>query len=133
VLAICTPWIYGWIYSGHTPIRAELERMVVIEGLLMEAISIVIQYLLNPLYPVVKDKFQFKPLNFTQKVLNASEKIVWPRELLPWHCRFHIPEKPKPRRCQARTVRWMRYSNNRTFSDKILRDLWAVDATVAKV
>jgi hypothetical protein len=27
----------------------------------------------------------------------------------------------------------MRYSNNRTVSEKVLRDLWAVDATVAEV
>jgi hypothetical protein len=56
--------------------------MVVIEGLLMEVVSIVVQHPLNPLYPVVKDEFQFRCLNFTQKELNASEKILWPGELL---------------------------------------------------
>jgi hypothetical protein len=50
--------------------------MVIIEGLLMEAVSIVIQHPLNPRYPVVKDEFQFRPLIFTQKFLNASEKIL---------------------------------------------------------
>jgi hypothetical protein len=43
--------------DGHRPIGAELERMVTIEGLLMEAVSIAIQHRLNPLYPVVKDEF----------------------------------------------------------------------------
>jgi hypothetical protein len=51
--------------------------MVIIENLPVEAVSIVIQHplTLNPFYPVVKDEFQFRPLNFTQKFLNASEKI----------------------------------------------------------
>jgi hypothetical protein len=33
--------------------------MVIMEGLLMEVVSIVIQDTLNPLYQVVKDGFQF--------------------------------------------------------------------------
>jgi hypothetical protein len=33
-------------------------------------------YFLNPLYPVVKDEFQFRPLNFAQKFLNANEKLL---------------------------------------------------------
>jgi hypothetical protein len=72
----------GSIGSGHRPIGAELERMVITESLLMEMVSIVIQHPLNPLYPVVKDELQSRPLNFTQKFLNAKEKILWPGELL---------------------------------------------------
>jgi hypothetical protein len=68
---------------------------MIMEGLLMEVVSIVIKHPLNQLYPVVKDKFQFGPLNFTQKFLNANEKILWPRELLSCQCRFHVPEKPE--------------------------------------
>jgi hypothetical protein len=49
--------------------------MVIIEGLLIKVVFNVIQHPLNPLYPVVKDEFQFRPLNVTQKFLNASEKI----------------------------------------------------------
>jgi hypothetical protein len=70
------------INNGHRPIGAELEQMVIIKRLLMEVVSITIQHPLNPLYPVEKDKFQFRPLNFTQKFLNASERILWPGELL---------------------------------------------------
>jgi hypothetical protein len=66
------------------PIEAELEQMVSTEGLLMEAVSIVIQHPLNSLYPVVKDELQFTLLNFTQKLLNASEKILWPGEVLSY-------------------------------------------------
>jgi hypothetical protein len=66
----------------------------------MEAVSIVIQRPLIPFYPVVKDEFQFRSLNFTQKflnVLNASEKILWPRELLSCQYRLHVPQKPEVR------------------------------------
>jgi hypothetical protein len=56
--------------------------MVIIESLLMEAVSSVIQHPLDLLDPVVKDEFQFRPLNFNQKFLNASEKILWAGELL---------------------------------------------------
>jgi hypothetical protein len=59
----------GSISSGHRAIGAELERMVIIEDLLMEVVSIVIQYPLNPLYPVVKDEFQFRRLDFAQTFL----------------------------------------------------------------
>jgi hypothetical protein len=69
--------------------------MVIIEGLLIEVVSIVIQCPLNPVYPGMKDEFQFRPLNFTQKSLNASEKILWPGELLSCQYRFHVPEKPE--------------------------------------
>jgi hypothetical protein len=55
---------------------AELERMVIIEGFSMELASIVIQHPLNPFSPVVQAEFQFRPLNSTQKFLNASEKIL---------------------------------------------------------
>jgi hypothetical protein len=63
--------------------------MIIIEALLMEMVSIVIQYPLNPLYPVVKDEFQLRPLNVTQKFLNTSEKILWPGELLS--CSLKLP------------------------------------------
>jgi hypothetical protein len=90
----------------------ELERMVIREGLFMEVVFIIIQHPLKPLHPVVKDKFQFRPLTFTQKFLNASEKILWPGELLPCQCRLHVLEKPKVRRCEVGSVRQMEYSNN---------------------
>jgi hypothetical protein len=105
--------------------------MVIIEGLLMAVFSIIIQHPLNLLYPVVKDEFQFRPLNFTQKFLNASEKILCPEELMSFRCRFHVPEKPEIKRYQVRIVRRMGYSNNIIF--KLLRSLSAVDATVVKV
>jgi hypothetical protein len=71
--------------------------MAIREGLLMEMVSIVIQHPWNPLYPVVKDEFQFRPLNFTKKFLNVSEKIFWPEELLSCQYRLHVPEKPEVR------------------------------------
>jgi hypothetical protein len=64
------------IKSSHRLIGEELEQMVIIEGSFMGGVSVVIQH------PVVKDEFQFRPLNVTQKVLNASEKILWFGELL---------------------------------------------------
>jgi hypothetical protein len=99
--------------------------MVIIKGSLMEVVSIVIQqqHPLNPLYPVVKDEFPFRPLNFTQKRLNASAKILRPGKLLSCQCHLHVLEKPEIRRCQARTVRRMGYSNNRIFSENVLRDI----------
>jgi hypothetical protein len=69
--------------------------MVLIEGLLMEVVSIVIQHLLSPLSPVVKDEFQFRSLNFTQKFLNANEKILWLGELFSCQYRLHVLEKPE--------------------------------------
>jgi hypothetical protein len=92
----------GPISSGHGPIRAGLERMVIIEVLLMEVASIVIQHPLNSLYPVVKNELSFRPLNFTQKFLNASEKILCPGELLSCQCRLHVPENLEVRKFQAR-------------------------------
>jgi hypothetical protein len=74
--------IRGWISSGRRPIGAELEQMMTIKALFMEVVSIVIQHPLNQLYPVVKDEFQFRHMNFTQKFPNASEKIPWLGELL---------------------------------------------------
>jgi hypothetical protein len=74
-----------------------MERMMILEGSLIEVVSIIIQYLLNPLYPVVKDEFQFRRLNFTRKFLHASEKILWPGERLSCQCRLHVPEKPEVR------------------------------------
>jgi hypothetical protein len=66
------------INRGHRPIRAELESMVITEGLFMEIVSIAIQHTLNPFYSEAKDESQFRPLNFTQKFLDGSEKILWP-------------------------------------------------------
>jgi hypothetical protein len=71
--------------------------MVIREGLLIEVVSIFVQHLLNPLYPVVKDEFQFRPLNVTQKFLNTNEKILWPGELLVCQGSLHVPEKPEIR------------------------------------
>jgi hypothetical protein len=71
--------------------------MVIMDDLFMEIVPIIIQHLLNPVCPVVKDEFQFRPLSFTQKFLNASEKIFWPGELLSCQCRLHVPEKPEAR------------------------------------
>jgi hypothetical protein len=72
--------------------------MMVIEDLLMQAISIVIQqqHSLNSLYQLMKDEFQFRPLNFTQEVLNANE-ILWPEKLLSCQYRVHVLEKPEVR------------------------------------
>jgi hypothetical protein len=108
----------GSISRGHRPIGAKLKRMVIIEGLLMEVVSVVIKHPLNLLYSVVKDELQFRPPNFTQKFLNASEKIFWPGELLPGQYGLHVPEKPEVRRCQVRGVRRMGYSNVIIFSQK---------------
>jgi hypothetical protein len=69
--------------------------MTTIEGLLMEITFIVIQGPLNRLYQVVKDEFQFRPLNFTQKFLNASEKILWPGELLFFQYCLHVSKNQK--------------------------------------
>jgi hypothetical protein len=69
--------------------------MVIMEALLMEVVSIFIQHRLNPTYSVVKDEFQSRPLNLTQKCLNASEKILWPGELLSCQCRLHVAERPE--------------------------------------
>jgi hypothetical protein len=63
----------------------------------MEIVSIVIQHPLNPLYPVVKDEFQFRPLNLSQKSLNASEKIPWSGKLSFCQYCLHAPEKPEVR------------------------------------
>jgi hypothetical protein len=76
------------ISSGHRPIGAELERMVIIEGLLTEIVSIVIQHPSNLLCPVLKDEFQFRPLNFTQKFLNNNRKILWSRNGCPASAAF---------------------------------------------
>jgi hypothetical protein len=111
------------INSGHMPIEAELERMVITGGLFMEVVSTIIQHPLNALYPVVKDEFQFRPLNFIQKYLNASEKILRPGKLLSYKCRLHVTETPEVRRCQVRTVERMGYSSNIIFSEKVLRGL----------
>jgi hypothetical protein len=89
----------------------------------MEVVSIVIQHSLNPLYPVVKEEFQSRLLNFTQKFLNTSEKIICPGELLFCQCHLHMPEKPEIRRCQVGTVRRVGYSNDGIFSEKALRGL----------
>jgi hypothetical protein len=106
----------GSISSGHRPIGAELEQMMIIECLFMEVVSILIQHPLNLLYPVVKDKFP-------QKFLNANEKILWPGELLSCQYRLHVFEKPEVRKCQVRTGERMRYSNSRIFSGKVHRGL----------
>jgi hypothetical protein len=83
--------------------------MAITEDLLMEVIFIVIQHPLNPLYPVVQNEFQFRPLDFTQNFLNASGKILWPGELLFCSCCLHVPKKPDVRRCHVRIVRRMRF------------------------
>jgi hypothetical protein len=57
----------GSISRDHSQIGANWERRVIIEGLLTEVVSIAVQHPLNPFYLVVKDEFQFRPLNFTQK------------------------------------------------------------------
>jgi hypothetical protein len=69
--------------------------MVIIEVFLMEVVSIVIQHPLSPPYPVVKDGFQFRPLNFTQTFLNASEKLFWPGNGCPASAAFMCPKSQK--------------------------------------
>jgi hypothetical protein len=76
--------------------------MVIIEDLLMEIVSSVIQHPLNPFYPRAKDKFQFRPLNFTQKFLNASEKILWPRNCSPAGATFMCPKSQKSEGANSR-------------------------------
>jgi hypothetical protein len=71
--------------------------MVIIKELLMEIVSIIIQHPLNLLYLLVKDEFQFKPVDFTPKCLNAIDKILWLDKLLPCQCRLHVSEKPEVR------------------------------------
>jgi hypothetical protein len=73
--------------------------MVITEGLLMAVVSIIIQHPLNLPYLVMKDDFQSKHLNFTQKSQSANDKILWPGELLICQFRLHISEKPEVRRC----------------------------------
>jgi hypothetical protein len=97
--------------------------MVITEDLLVEVVSIVTQHPLNRLDPVVKDEFQFRLVKVTQKFLNARRKILSPGELLSCRCRVYVPKKSEVRRCQARTVRRMGHSNNRIFSEQVLRGL----------
>jgi hypothetical protein len=92
--------------------------MVIIKTLLMEGVSIVIQHPSNVLYPVVKGQFRFRPPKFTQKLLNAGQKILWPEKLLSSQCRLHVPEQPEVRR-------WMRCWNNIIFREKVLGGLCA--------
>jgi hypothetical protein len=80
--------------------------MVIIESLLREAVSILIQHPLSLFYPVMKDEFQLRPLNFTQKFLNASEKIFWPGELSSCQCPLHLPEKPEGRSQKGSSQAW---------------------------
>jgi hypothetical protein len=106
------------ISSGHKPTGAELEQMVIIEGLLMEVVSIVLQHSLTSLYPVVTDDFQFRAPNFVQNFLNASETILWPGELLPCQCRLLVTEQLEVIRCHVLTIRRMGSSNNRISAEK---------------
>jgi hypothetical protein len=76
--------------------------MVIIEGLLMEVFSIVIQHPLNPLYPVLKGEFQFRPLNFTQKFLNASEKTRGLGSCCRASAAFMYPKNQKSEGAQPR-------------------------------
>jgi hypothetical protein len=79
--------------------------MVTRESLFMEVVSVVVQDLLNPLCPVVKEEFQFIPLNFTQKFLNASEGIHWPAELLSFQCRLHVAEKSRSQKVPSQNCK----------------------------
>jgi hypothetical protein len=108
------------ISSGYRPIGAEVERMVIIEKLHMEVVSIGIQHTLNPLYPMVKDEFQSRPLNFTQNVWVPVRRFSDPGNCCPASTAFMWPEgqKSEIRRCQVRTVRRMGYSNKSFFSRK---------------
>jgi hypothetical protein len=50
---------------------------------------------LNPLCPMMKDEFKFRPLNFTQKFLNANEKILWHGNCCPANATFMCPKSQK--------------------------------------
>jgi hypothetical protein len=72
--------------------------MVMMEDLLMEVVTIIIQHLSNAFDIVVEDIFQFRPLNFIQKRLNSIKKIYWRSELLSCQCALHVIEKPEVRK-----------------------------------
>jgi hypothetical protein len=69
--------------------------MVVMENLFIEVVSIVIQHPLNTLCSMVKDELQFRPLNFNQKFVNASEKILCPGNFYPASAPFIYPKSQK--------------------------------------
>jgi hypothetical protein len=69
----------------------------------------------------MENMFQFGPLNFVQKRLNAIKKIHWPSELLSRQCAFHVTEKPDARMCQVMPTSGMGRSNNVIFSEKVFR------------
>jgi hypothetical protein len=71
---------------------------------------------------VAKDEFPFRPLNFIQKFLNASEKILWPGELLFFQHRLHVSKNQKSEGAKSGLWR-MEYPNDRIFSEKVLRGL----------
>jgi hypothetical protein len=52
------------------------------EDLVMETVSIIIQHSSNMLDSVVGNMFQFKCLNFVQKGQNDMKKMDWLSELL---------------------------------------------------
>jgi hypothetical protein len=70
------------ISSGHRPVEAILSPLMRTEGLPKEVVSVILQHPSDPLDPVVKHEFQFRPLNFLKECLNARKKIVWLVEML---------------------------------------------------
>jgi hypothetical protein len=83
------------VSSGRRLIQAEPERMVMTEGLVIRGSSVMIHHSSNALNPIAEDMFQFRPLNFIEKRLNAIRKIWWLNELLSRQCALHVIEKPE--------------------------------------
>jgi hypothetical protein len=124
----------GWsINSGHRPIGAELERMVIIEGSVMEVTSIVIQSLLNPLSPMVKGEFLSDLWISLRNSRMSMRMSCGTGNYCPVSAAFMCPEKSEVKRCRARTARRMGTRTIEFSAKQMFRALWAVDATVVKV
>jgi hypothetical protein len=68
--------------NGHGLVEQDLGRIVIMEGFVMELVSIIVQHSSNSLDPMMESLFKFGSLNFIQERLNAIKKIHWPSELL---------------------------------------------------
>jgi hypothetical protein len=98
-----------------------------LEGLIMDVASIVIQHPSDSLDPVAEDTFRFRPLNLVRKGLNATAKIRWLAQPFSGSSALHAAERAEPgwRQIRARGRVWR--PNNVIFGDVMLRVFW--DAT----
>jgi hypothetical protein len=110
------------VSRGYRLVAQDLGRMAMIEGLFIEVVSSVIQRPSKALDPIIKDRSQFRPLNFVEKSLNASKKNLWSSELLLCTCAHPVAERPETRRCQVRTISGIVHLNNVNFGEKVFRD-----------